>query len=369
MEAVPTTCTDDWQQPGFVGDLVTLFRDAVEAARPAGRDLVLVLGLHQDESGLSEVVEEALAQVVPGERERSSPRLAGAFVLDSTIRGLSDPDLAPVTLWCPSTIPLNEIPDASARSCAVLPDLPDFVLGPFTFNTLPIMPSRDQYLDFIDTYSKRQAGKVEKLTFRAPEFAATVEHVSLGEFGVTTFLNDERIDAEPDDAFSWCVGEDPLPVVFSSRLLDTLAGNPYACEYLGLPEDECEAALMPLELLPEWHETFGETTYDLGIVWDFPYLLRLNYETVGAGAVSALGFSVPFGFADPATSYYGTELWTLQELDLSELLTQCKRFCAHPTFDSAGVYHPSDRFRTTYLNTCYLPAYPELGDSGFPLDP
>ena len=56
-------------------------------------------------------------------------------------------------------------------------------------------------------------------------------------------------------------------------------------------------------------------------------------------------------------------------LSLENLLTQCRRFCDHPTFDSAGVYHVTDPFRTTYAQACYLPDYPALGDSGFPSDP
>jgi hypothetical protein len=372
---LPPTCTDDWERPNFVPELAVRFREAVEEARPLGRDMVLVIGLHQDEPGLSEAVEEALVQVAPQERHRTTPRLAGAFVLDSTIRGLSDPELAPVTLWCPSTLPTSAIPDASARSCAIAPDNPDFELGPFSFGALPILPDRTQYLDFLETYSKAQAGTVQSLAFRTPEFAASAAHVDLGEFGVATFLNGEQIDADSDDAFSWCVPDEPLPFVFSSELLGASAAygiGAEQCEYLGLPPGACESAtvgLLPIDALPEWHNAARESVYDLGIFWEFPFLLRMEYEVVGAGAVSAFGFSVPFGLASDAESYYGAPIWSAEVLPLGDELTQCKRFCDHPTFDSAGVYHPTQLFRPTYQRSCYLPDLPEPGDGGYPSDP
>lgn len=370
----PTTCTEGWDQPGFVGDLVVAFRDALESERPVGTDMVLVVALNQDEPGLAEVVEQAMAQVVPEERLRGSPRLAGAFVLDSTAHRLSIPELSPVTLWCPSTIALDE-GDASSRTCAIAPDIPDLVLGPLSFGVLPILPSRDQYLDFVDTYSDAQAGSVRSLSFRTPEFAAIADHVDVGGFGVATFLNNERISADADDAFSYCVGEEFQPFVFRT---DFMASEGFAelvdqgCEELGLDASLCavgELGLASIDQLPEWHDTFREDSYELGIFWEFPYLLRMEYELVAAGSVSAFGLSVPFGIASPAESYYGAPLWTQDEFSLAENLKQCLRFCDHPTFDSAGVYHVTDPFRTTYAHNCYLPIYPKPGDSGFPLDP
>jgi hypothetical protein len=360
---LPTTCTDDWDRPGFVEGLVEAFQDAVEAERPAGQDMVLVVAVSQDDVGVSEAVEEALAQVVPEERHRSSPRLAGAFVLDSTARVLSLPELSPVTLWCPATIDASDV----SLSCAIAPDNPDVDLGPFTFGTLPILPSREQYLEFIGTYSEQQAGSVQSLAFRSPEFATTSEHVDLGDYGVVTFLNEESISADANDAFSYCVGDDPEFVVFRSDLLVGVGMED--CHELGLPADLCEYGLLTLDWLPEWHHVFGESAYQLGVFWEFPYLLRVEYEAFQAGTVTAFGLSVPFGVGSAQESYYGTVVWTQETFPLDELLTQCDRFCGHPTFDSAGVYHVTDSFRGSYAHTCYLPVYPKPGDSGFPLDP
>jgi hypothetical protein len=363
---VPTTCTDDWQSPTFVGDLVVTFRDAVEAVRPDGNDMVLTVAINQDDPTVSDAVEQALAQVVPLERARTSPRLAGAFVLDSDIRGITLPELSAVTLWCPSTLE-TDTTDYSTRSCAVAPDNLSLDLGPFSFGTLPILPPRDQYLDFIDTYSVKQAGEVTSMSFRVPEFAASTRHIDLEDFGVVTFLNGETITADPADAFSYCTGSDVDFTLFQSDVLRQ--ADPSACDYLGFPEEDCAAHVLPMALLPDWHMVFGETQYDLGIFWEFPFLLQMDYQTSTAGAVSAFGFSVPFGFASPGESYYGSDAWSTEGFDLANILTQCDRFCDHPTFDSAGVYHVTEPFRTTYADSCYLPLYPAPGDSGFPLDP
>jgi hypothetical protein len=370
-------CTDDWDAPGFADGLAAAFTDAVEASRPDGNDMVLVIGLHQDDEGVAQVLEEALALVVPEERLQPSPRLAGAFVFDSTGDGMTSAALEASTLWCPSTVSPTDtdLPSAANMTCAIAPDNPDLVLGPFSFGALPILTSRAHYLEFIDTYSKAQAGEVTSLSFRTPEFATTADHVDVGDFGVATFLNDELVSAEPDDAFSHCVSEEPYLFVFRSEIMQSeafaglLARNcadgtfsAELCAYGGL-------GLLPIELLPDWHQFFAESSYELGLFWDFPFLLHLEYETQAAGSVTAFGLSVPFGFAGTGESYLASAMWTTDSFPLEDALTQCTRFCDHPTFDSAGVYQVSALFRSSYAHSCYLPEYPALGDSGFPLDP
>ncbi len=378
MNDVETTCIDDWESATFVDSLAVLFTDAVEAARPEGDDMVLVVGLHQDERGVSEAVEAALAQVVPEERGTASPRLAGAFVFDSDIRGMSLPELDPVTLWCPSELPDEDDTayDLSASiTCAIAPDNTDIELGPFTFGTLPILPSRSLYLDFIATYSEAQAGRVTSLEFRVPEFSTTSDHVEILDYGVVTFLDDEVINADSEHAFSYCVGEEYQLYVFRSPLMQNpkiQAALAQACAHGGVDAELCGWAslgLLPVEYLSTWHEWLGESAYDLGIFWEFPFLLRAEFEIFTAGAVSAFGLSVPFGLGQDGEAYLGSSMWLAEELDLAELLTQCTRFCDHPTFDSAGVYQVQDDFRTTYATSCYLPRYPLLSDGGFPSDP
>jgi hypothetical protein len=229
------------------------------------------------------------------------------------------------------------------------------------------LPDRDQYLDFIRTYSVKQAGEVQTLAFRVPEFSTVADHVGLGDFGAATFLNNEHISAEREDALSYCAPEEPQLFVFRSAGI-----NEANCRNFGFPREVCDLAefgLAPLDWLPDWHNLFRGTDYDLGIFWEFPYLLRMDYELSAAGSVTAFGFSVPFGVAENGQSYYGSQVWTKEEFSLEEILTQCTRFCDHPTFDSAGVYHVTDPFRTTYARDCYVPNFPAPGDSGFPFDP
>jgi len=374
---VETTCTEGWDDPAWASSLAAQFSAAIEAQRPRGDDMVLVVGVHRDEDGVAAAIEDALELVVPEERHRSSPRVSGAFVFDSTARGLQLDTLTQSVLWCPTVFPDSpaDVTSTAALTCAVAPDEPDFELGPFTFAALPILPSRRMYLDFINTYSQRQAGEVKSLWYRTPRFATTSDHVDLGEFGVVTFLNDERIPAEPPDQFSYCAPKNPTPVVFRSDFMDTPDFEliiDEVCDDGLIPEDFCETlslGLLPLELLPEWHDQFNEANYELGLFWDFPFLLRMRFDSYSAGSVSAFGLSVPFGLAQNGQTYLGTETWLDEEILLDDILTQCTRFCGHATFDSAGVYHVTDPFWPTYASSCYLPDYPAPGDGGFPRDP
>ncbi|MEL6348998.1 MAG: hypothetical protein AAFV53_38190, partial [Myxococcota bacterium] len=375
MENEPAYCIDDWRSSNFIGALSADFARAIEAQRPAGDDMVLVIGLHQDQAGVSGAVEDALAEVLAEEQLRTSPRLAGAFVLDSDARGLTRTEIAPSTLWCPSVIPTDPeaIPDASVRSCAIAPDNPAFDLGPFSFSGLPILPSREQYLDFIDEFSPNQAGSIQTLTYRAPEFATIADSIPFGEFGTITFLNNEIISTDEDDAFSFCVQEDSIRYVFRTELMQSgeiLGLLGVECEKLGLPQTFCDGELaLPLENIAEWHQLVGEDDYQMGLFWEFPFLLRAEYESVAAVSATAFGFTVPFGFASDAESFYGTEFWQQQNFPIGNSLDQCRRFCDNPTFDSAGVYRINEPFRDTYARACFNPTFPVLGDSGFPRDP
>ena len=364
-------CIDDWSGPGFADDLAARFSGAIERTRAEGRDMLLIVGLHGDRAGMSEVVEEAIAMVVPEERHRSSPRVAGAWVFDSETFAPELPGVSQSTLWCPADLPTgNSIPSASSLVCAVAPEDTEFELGPFSFGTLPILPGRTQYLDFIDTYSKRQAGEVLDLTFQAPEFATTTEHVDLGDFGVVTFHNGEFISAGRGDALSYCTQDDvPDLFAFRSGALESEAFQDLlaeACAEGGLPRDLCDSAALgalPLYLLPEWHETLQETRYDVEIFWQFPFLVTMEYELSSAGSVSALGLSIPFGFAQDGQSYLGAAMWEQDRFSLDEILDHCTRFCDHPTFDSPASTSSTPSGRPTPDLRAGLP---RPGDSGFP---
>lgn len=370
-EEVPTTCTEGWSQRGYAERLARRFSEAVDAARTEGRDMVLVIGLHRDEDGPAEVLEEALARIVPAEKDKTSPRLAGAFVFDSEEHGTTD-ELVSTTLWCPTRLTSATL---ATVGCAVLPETGTLNLGPLTIGMLPVLPTREQYEEFLQTWPEAYAGRVERLSMLAPQFSATSEHTEIGEYGTVTFLDGERVSTTSSEAFSWCPPEETLPVAFRSTIIrspEFAEGVAIACAYGKLPEEVCllaEAGTLPLELLPVWHNETGEQSYELGLFWDYPYLLRMEYSTFAAGSLSAFGLSVPFGLSTDGETFLGTELWLAESFDLSDVLTRCTRFCDHPTFDSAGVYNVLAPFRDTWAQSCYRPSYPRPGDDGFPDDP
>lgn len=370
----PATCVEDWRAPDFVDRLVGRLEEAIEATRPAGEDMVLVMALHREnsEDELADQLEEVLSQILPSERDRATPRVVGAFVFDSEIRDVRDPVLNRLILWCPASIVDDEEvePGPSNANCAITPDNVNLSLGPFSLSFLPILPSRNRYLDFIDRYSKAQAGEVKELTFLVPEFTPTTDNTQVGGL-VATFFNQEIISAQPEDAFSFCPSEEPQPFVFRTEIsksddLDCPPGQEPTEDDFCLPPPQ---DFLPIEFLPMWHDVLQEQTYELGLLWDFPWLMRATYEVVAAASASAFGLSVPFGFGAEQMEQLGAPQWLRGEFPLAERLAHCKRFCDHPTFDSAGIYNVTRSFRSTYLDGCYRPSYPALGDSSFPRDP
>jgi len=349
----PVICIDAWDTPGFADGLAAELRNAVDIERVAGVDMVITLALHHDHPGAAfrAVIEDALAQVLVAESIVSSPHVSGGFLLDSYGYTLVDPDLKHLALWCPAigSANLEDIPPESERSCPVLPDIPDFELGPFKLNLLPILSTREQYLNFVDKYGVSQAGRMKDLTFLAPERSTLSENVPAGEFGVITFFDDESFSAEPDDAFSFCA-LDPVSSIIAFRT-------------------DADPVPFGLGALPTVHAENPQPSYQLGIFWEFPFLLRLKYEVTVAGAVTAVGATVPFGVSGTNRSYYGAELWRTGLFPLDETLLQCDRFCDHPTFDSAGVYNVRSLFRDAYADQCYTPRFPLPDDGGFPRDP
>lgn len=366
FEGPVTHCTDRILPSELFDVLVRDFTEAISRRRREGRDMVLVVGVHRDNIAVADAVERVLEVIVPPERDRGTPRLAGAFVFDSDIRDIASLPLSSLVLWCPapSGQTVDGVPNVSESSCAITPDNPVFNLGPLSFSALPILPSRNRYLRFIDEFSEGQAGRVDRLTALAPEFTPATENVEVG-FGVATFFNGEQISANPDDAFSFCGDGTPTPVVIrSGRTQDLACGPRNPLEEFCYP-----SGVAPLSDIGAVHTEGRDTSYFLGLFWDFPWLLRLDYQIGVAGSINALGLSVPFGPGISDTSNFGSAQWLEEAIPLGDKLLQCRRFCDHPTFDSAGVYQVLEIFRDAYATRCYRPFYPAPGDSSFPLDP
>ena len=346
-------CIDDFAAPDFSSRLARRFQDRINEVRVAGNDMVLVIGLQRPDRlrAVSVAVEAALALVVDEEAIKSSPRLAGAFVFDSNGYGVSNTAVARNVLWCPSTFggtDLEEIDNVSARTCAVQADS-DIVLGPIRLASLPILPTRQQYLTFVDNFSEAQTGAMNSLDFRAPSRTPQSDNLDLGSFGTATIFNNEAVTADTSDSFSYCANDDVGNVVFRSVFLNDQP--------------------LPLSVLPDFHAQAPQTRYELGLGWDFPYLARLNYTTITAAAVTVADFTIPFGPSSPAEAFFGSGTWFQETFDLSDVMRRCDRFCGHPTFDTAGVYNVQAFFDVTYRNQCYRPDFPERNDGGSPIDP
>lgn len=362
MQGIEPICLDDFAAPAQADALVDMllarWRRDLETVRAGGRDMILAAAVHHDDRALSATLERAIAALLAAENDRNTPRLAGAFLLDSYPYEVTEATVSASTIWCPSSLdldledldPTERPPSGIASLVCALPDIPlNFDLGPFDLGALPILPSRQQYLDFIGTYSEDEAGRMSALTFKAPELPPGAEHLRLPPYGVATFFNDEVITADADDAFSYCYVEG---------------------EYAGVVFRAADSETpISVAALPDWHAQVGGGDYPLGLVYSFPYLLEIEYVAVAAIGVTAFGATLPLGIGTDVAQDYGSTIWRTGEFPFARTLTHCRRFCDHPTFDAGGVYQIDDPFAATYRTSCYKPVFPRRGDPGFPRDP
>ncbi len=343
-------CLDAFADADLEDGVVARISSRIDARRAQGQDMMVVLVLHHDdETGqVARHVEAALTRVLTPEVTKSTPRAVGAFVLDSYGHRFTTPALAQHVLWCPG---LKDATGSASTtsSCALQLGFGDLKLGPLTVGLpLPILPTRQQYLDFIATYSTAQAGEMSKVSFRSPERTTVSTDRPLGTYGVATFFNGEAISAVPYDVFSYCALDPVPPVVFTA-----------------IPGGE----VLPLSALPQVQQAFPQPSYQLGLAWAFPWLVQLEYVSVVAGKLTAYTLGVPFGIASDAEAFVGSEQWKQASQPMADALAQCTRFCEEPTFDSDGIYQVLRPFRSTYEALCYRPVFPKAGDGGFPSDP
>ncbi|NBW82093.1 hypothetical protein EBR21_10120 [bacterium] len=351
-------CTDDFSQASFKDQLVGQFQQRISNTRAAGNDMTLSIAVHHDDltGVLVRKLEDALAAVLPDERARVTPRVTGAFVFDSLQHIVVDTRIKNLVLWCPaawldpSVNPLLP-PDESQRACPVLPDNLQLNVGPVRFSSLPILPSRQAWDDFVARFSESNAGRMTSLDALAPQRTAVSTDIPLGEYGWVTFFNNEQVTATSAEAFSYC-GIDSAD---STRIyFRTTAASDRA---------------LPLSSLPASHAGRPVPSYELGLAWDFPFLLRLGYETFLAGSANAVVATVPFGLSFSQQQSYGNSGWTQQEFKVAGALSQCTRFCSHPFFDESGVYNVRESWRIALMTSCYRPRFPRSSDGGFPVDP
>lgn len=341
-------CIDGWRSATFTRDFTARMNLEIDDARTGGEDMMLTLAIHHDDTSgqLAMKVEAALLDAMALERTRSSPRVSGAFLLDSYGHQVVSRSLAPLVSWCPGAVTDEDAPFLS--QCPVQPDGVVIPLDPFMLGVIPIMPSRDAYLFFIDQFSKAQAGEMNSLDFLAPvrtPLSVDIEE----EVGRTTFFNNEAISVEPGDVFSFCWTPDS------------------DAEHVRFLHDGAEAPLR-LEAFTQALRHHPQTRYPVGLHWDVPFMALLSYDMVIAGSVTAFSFTIPFGVPVGQTGSYGSRVWTRENFSIAETLKRCVRFCQHPTFSSSGQYDVMLPFDTEYEARCYRPRFPVPSDGGFPSD-
>lgn len=346
LERDPVYCLDDWEGSNFVVGLVEFWANRIEDARTRGDDMVLKLALHHDDTSgrLADRVQAALVDVLVPESLEGSPRVVGAFVLDSFSRR-TDPRFRRLMLWCPN---LDE-DDPTVAGCTAQSSAP-VSLGPFSLGTIPILPTRREYQQFVAQFSEDEAGETRTLSFRAPELTPTSEIVPVDDFAMITFFNEERVSGVTAGSFSICPSTSVQQMVFRRRTDDS---------------DTIE----PLSNLPFSHATGPLASYEIGLFWDFPFLTQLDYEVVLAAGISAFSVDVTFGTGSDETEFFGSSVWEQEEFPLGADFLVCTRFCGHPTFDGAKVYNVNIPFEPDFFNRCYRPRFPAPGDGGFPDDP
>ena len=360
-------CIDDATPETLQQSLFVELSRRIDAERRPNEDLALYIGLHRgpDTDWVAAGLESALAAIFEVEINRSTPRLAGAFVFDSEAFFITDPAVRLSTLWCPSFPELDLLDgllSGSTRSCsASLVELPEVTIQNVDFASLPILPSRANYDSFAEKYGTDFLGSVKSISAKSPLRATESENVQVGVFEIATYFDDERISAGENASFSYCETEDSLGwnLVFRSAV---------------------DGSTQFLFSLAEWHEENRESVYDLGLLWDSTFYLEILYGTFAVAQPEQqsttlldqeleLRVTLPLGPEIPGQLYPFGDQWTQTDFDLRDVLLRCNRFCNHPTFDAAGIYQIRQSFRSTYAKACYVPVFPAIWEGGFPNDP
>jgi len=373
-----TVCVDDLDEPGRRAALVRRLNARIDEERRAGDDLVLSIVLNRDDAdeAVAEALESALQDVLVEERTKTSPRAIGAVVYDSNSFDQRIPEVKPYLLWCPAALGIDDLAElvdpsvlnqlfhcAVSLDVAVPIDLPE-PLDRLTIAQLPLLATRRQFLNYVARYGEGAVGETTGITVLAPRRSADARDVVVGDrfgFGdlldplspfsstdIATFFDDEYLTVLPDEALSVCAGDASGHVVAQADL----AEEP-----------------LPLDALPARHADDPRPRYQLGLRWDGAFYLRFDYRAVLGTTTEVVGLTLPFSPSLPGNVSFREQLWTAATFDLRDELTKCRRFCDHPTFDSAGIYQVQALFAPTYQNDCYAPRFPTPDDGGFPDDP
>lgn len=304
----------------------------------------------------------ALQTRVEAERSLISPRLAGAFVYDSTPQEyFANLNPGPGIVWCPrkppdpsegtpgsnnnnndnnnnkgnNTDPLAQEPNCSSGAGGEWNlDVVNFVIpmGPF--------PTLETYVNHV-----RKMG--DKGTSRNPEFVMNTVRTNPGSMTVqgltVTFFDGERIPLTAGEGIHVCDDRD-TDNILSSVMVHA-------------PETEGNW-VRPITSAVATLANPGEAiSFAIGLAWEQPFWGGVSFDSPYSG--KALSF-IPFSMTVRNQQKLGDPKWQRGRWNIGRLLQKCVRHCDHPQFDEAGIYQIRGTWRTEYANRrCSTPRPPE----------
>lgn len=334
--------------------LATLIDEELGALYAAGqRDLSLVFILHYTSPELRQRVQQTFATIAAAVSNADIyPYVSGLFIYDS-YPSLSKETLTQWrTMWCPSlTLPRQNRDDVrldtdvnSFPSCSFMPA--GLKLGAVELKFSPILPSYDAYQD-LDAEQKDI--RSTRLKIYGPAQVVRDGRLIMQQHaqgGIGVFHPEDIISAAAAERYSYCHKHDA-----SSRLAFRRVTS-------GAPDIEGPSALISL---PKSHrERRANEVYQLGVLFDLPLLMVLDYEVQ-----AAVGPRNMTGILSLKAKVNNTD-WIASPLSFAEgrfavgqALKVCRRYCEHPAFDAAGVYEFNSRWDEVYASKCYEPQIPQ----------
>lgn len=260
------------------------------------------------------------------------PEVVGGLIYDSVTRTQINPKIVRQLIWCPTVNP------EAADACRSIPS--SAKLGPINFKSSPILPTRQAFheLDADDLY----ATDVGEIVIRAPYNDGKIRLEQVGEFSLISYHDHDRVSASQSQAFSYCHLGDPYGILAfyredgDSSLALSLSG-------IGIAHNKSE----------------HEYTYNLGVSWQFPLLVQMDYQTEINGTLADGLVTIPFGLSPSEQDVLGDKVWELSEVSTAGALFKCERFCDFPAFNSAGIYEMAYPWRERYDTSCYQPQIPK----------
>ena len=322
-------------------ELADRFLAKFAAAAPQTDAIMQILVHRNDPLDVDNIkLSAAFARVANEEGAKLSPRLGGVFVYDShALLEPLGPELGSYVVWCPQVDPTN-----LAEGCSVFE--PVAKRGMFTLSFLPVFPSAEGYRTFRRENKYESLGKAELSDVVVPyrEGGSLVHRTQGGAFA--SFQPEHRLTMPLTSALSYCHLGDRY-----SMLTYQLADIDQAVHLWDVDESLSQS----LALLPRTHALRRHhSDYLVGLSWSQGFLLRYRYQA----NVNVKIAVVPWSLKNRSDMFFGDDIWTSHELDVSQALLQCKRFCANPFFNEGGEYHVMESWSSYHQNRCYQPGIP-----------